>query len=139
MVYFGGFFAKLGHFAGFFLYMSLISQDTPPNCVFTVFAGFSLYYLPERSAKMRCAGRRSRDIIFHSIGRPVIIVYLEYQSVCPIIGIGSPPPPPPQPRCSFLGCRCRLCWKAACPFSGSGNFCGWLLAVSGAGPSERFS
>jgi hypothetical protein len=50
-----------------------------------------------RSAKLRCAGRRAGDIIFHSIGRREIIVYLrtvEYQCVCPIVGIVSPPPPP---------------------------------------------
>jgi hypothetical protein len=34
------------------------------------------------------------NIVFHSISRPEIKVYLEYQSVCPIVGIGSTPPPP---------------------------------------------
>jgi hypothetical protein len=60
---------------------------------------FSRYYLPERSAKLRCAGRRSGDIIFHSIGRREIIVYLEYQSVCPIVGIGSLQPPSSENEC----------------------------------------
>jgi hypothetical protein len=31
-----------------------------------------------------------------------IIVYIEYQSVCPFVGIGSPPPPPPQASVSPL-------------------------------------
>ncbi len=51
-----------------------------------IFAGFSLYIISE--AAMRGAG----DIIFHSLGCRGIIVYLEYQSVCPIVGIGSPHP-----------------------------------------------
>jgi hypothetical protein len=76
-------FSQTGIFAGFFLYMSLISQDTTPNCVFTVFAVF--FYICRKD---------QGDITFHSIGRPEIIVYLEYQSVCPIVGIGSPQPPP---------------------------------------------
>ncbi len=40
VVYFSGFFAKLDHFAGFSLYISLMSQDTPPS---VIFRGFFLY------------------------------------------------------------------------------------------------
>jgi hypothetical protein len=29
-----------------------------------------------------------------------IIEYIEYQSVCPFVGIGSPPPPRPSPHTS---------------------------------------
>jgi hypothetical protein len=74
VVYFGRFFAKLGHFAGFFLYMSLMSQDTPPNCVFTVFAGFFyILFAGKISEAAMCGTEEVGDIIFHSIGRPEII------------------------------------------------------------------
>ncbi len=85
---------------GFSLYIIDMAgcTRTPPYCVFSWV--FSIYYLPERSAKLRCERRRSGDIIFHSIGRrEIIIVYLEYQSVCPIVGIGPPPTPSSESEC----------------------------------------
>ena len=88
-------FCQTGTFRGVFsLYIIDMAgcTRTPPYCVFSWV--FSIYYLPERSAKLRCEGRRSGDIIFHSIGHREIKVYLEYHSVCPIVGIGPTPPPP---------------------------------------------
>ncbi len=68
MVYFGGFFAK--HFAGFSLHIIDIAGYSPTLFFFAVF----FYCSPERSAKLRCEGRGSGDIIFHSLGRRGIIV-----------------------------------------------------------------
>ena len=103
MLYFDGFFAKLGHFAGFSLHIIDIAGYSPTLQFFAVF----FYCSPERSAKLRCEGRGSGDIIFHSLGRRgiIVIVYLEYQSVCPIVGIGSPHPFSESERVSPLGSK----------------------------------
>jgi hypothetical protein len=80
VVYFGGFFVKLIFFAGFSLYiinfvgriseaamvgageiifhnLGALWKDTPRTVIF-----LSIYYSPERSAKLRWAGRGSGDI-----------------------------------------------------------------------------
>ncbi len=85
-------FSKL-EFSRSFLYISLISQDTPPYCGFLRF--FSIYYSPERSAKLRCT------------------VYLEYQCVCSSSELVPPPlirklvclPPWTQTGGATLSCR----------------------------------
>ncbi len=66
---------------------------------------FSNILFAGKSAKLQCAGRGSGDIIFHSLGCQGIIVYLEYQSVCPIVGIGTPPPSSESERVSPLGSK----------------------------------
>ncbi len=55
-----------------FLYVSWISQDTPPHCDF--FAVFFYLMFAGKISEARCEGR-------------------EYQSVIPIVGIGPPPHP----------------------------------------------
>ncbi len=82
MVYFGGFFAKLGNFAGFSLYIInnavRISEAAVGGAGYIIFTTsepsgrihphtvifcvvFSLYYSPKGLAKLRWAARRSYD------------------------------------------------------------------------------
>jgi hypothetical protein len=71
-------------FAGFSLYMSLISQYTPPYRDFSPV--FSIYYSPEGSAKLRCAGWGSGDPGHYTV----------FQN-------GSPTPSPASEFVSLLG------------------------------------
>ncbi len=90
-----------------FLYITLISQNTPPahTVIFAVF----FYCSPERSEKLRCAGRGSGDIIFHSLGRRGIIVIQQYTQSTKVYAPSSelaPPPPSSGSQCvSPLGSK----------------------------------
>jgi hypothetical protein len=77
---------------------------------------------------MRGAGG-SGDIIFHSLSCRGIIVYLENQSVCPIVGIGSPPSSESE-RVSPLGSKGGEQHSLASEGVGGPNSDDWEEAVA---------
>ncbi len=83
-------FFQTGTFRGVFSTYNWYHRILPHTVIFCGF--FSFYCSPKLWAKLRCEGRGSGDIIFYSLSRRgiIVIVYLEYQSVGPIVGIGSP-------------------------------------------------
>jgi hypothetical protein len=70
VIYFGGFFVKLGHFAGFSLHImnnavriSEAAMVGAGEIIQYFLPGYSLYYSLEGSAKLRWAGQGSVIII----------------------------------------------------------------------------
>ncbi len=82
--------AAMGGEGTLFIITSVSSGRMHPHTVIFCVV-FSLYYSPKGSAKLRWA----EDIIFHSLGRKVSIVYsMEYQSFCAVVWFVTTHPRP---------------------------------------------
>ncbi len=103
-----------------------------------IFRGyFPIFYSPESQRSCDARGGGQGTYIFHSLGCRGIIVYLEYQSVCPIVGFDTPTPSSESERVSSLGSKGGEQHSLAGEGVGGPNSDDWIEAVALSGLGGR--